>query len=46
MKFIGPSDALGSLAGLAMALITVPIAFCLARLCLDGLLRMLNRAER
>ncbi|HZT29097.1 MAG TPA: hypothetical protein VFA33_04390 [Bryobacteraceae bacterium] len=43
MDFIGFSGALGALACLLMALITFPVAFWLARLCLNGLIRVMGK---
>lgn len=43
MDFAGLSGALGALAGLIMALITFPVAFWLARVCLSGLIRVMGK---
>ena len=43
MDFIGFSGAMGVLACLLMALITFPVAFWLARLCLAGLIRVMGK---
>ncbi|HWB98717.1 MAG TPA: hypothetical protein VG672_18540 [Bryobacteraceae bacterium] len=45
MDIFGFSGALGALAGLIMALITFPVAFWLARLCLAGLIRVMGKTD-